>query len=90
MSEGIQREVTTTLQNVLSLVNCAEDYGHGNSVMMSALAELSGNVTDAEIAEFAAAFMLPEMLARGYGAGDRDAATGRLTEWRDRYCRGDR
>lgn len=55
------RVLTVPLDDVLSLAHCAEDYGFADDVLLSALGEMSGHVTDEEIDEYAAGFLTPEM-----------------------------
>jgi len=80
------RNVTIPLSELLSIVSCADDYGHNNGVLMDAVAKWSGWVTDKEIEEYADWFVTPEAYKQGYREVDREESTERLTEWRDRYC----
>jgi hypothetical protein len=80
------RHITIQLPDLLDLVNAADGGGFGRPMLLSALADWAGVVTDAEIAEYADDFLSPELRARGYSGDDRDHAIEGLTEWRDRYC----
>ncbi len=82
----MNRPITTDLHTVLSLVNCAGGYGFDDSVLFDAFGEMTGWVTDAEIAEFAALFVTPEYLKDGYTDEDQAEALVTVTEWRDKYC----
>ena len=62
-------------------MNCADDYGHGNDMLLTSLGEFTGHVTDEEIVAFA------RSLGEEYGNKDRAEAMERLTYWRDRYAR---
>lgn len=80
------RQVSTTLDDILSLVHCSQDYGFHRVVLMQAFAGMTGWVTDEEIAVYAASFLTPEQRARGYGEEDAESAAKTLTEWRNTYC----
>jgi len=84
------RPLTVDLDSVLELVSCADDYGFNRDILVSAFAEWTGPVSDAEIAEYAAWFLTPEAEEQGYGQEDADEAQERLTEWRDKYANGAR
>lgn len=73
------RIVTTDLNNILSLVHCAEDYGYDDDVFYVAMAEITGRVTDEEIRAYADNL--------GYDEEDAAVAFERLVEWRARYTR---
>lgn len=83
----MDREIKTALHNILDLVNCAEDYGFQDDVLMTAFRDMTGWVTDEEIEAFVQGFMTPEMQAKGFGEEDAEAARTRVTEWRNRYCK---
>jgi hypothetical protein len=72
---------TIDQDEVLDLVNCAEDYGHWNSVCMFSLYDFAKPVTDNDIKRYS----LSLKDSNGYGDEDREGAIERLTEWRDRF-----
>ena len=79
------------LSEVLSLVSCAETYGHTNDVIMGAFARWLGfKCSDEEIDAYADWFATPEAAKQGYGEEDRSAIRERLIAWRDRHCKSDR
>lgn len=83
-----RKTVQVEVSNILSLVHCAEDYGHGNGVFMEAMANFLGYAcSDAEIEAYAAGYLTPESRVTGYSEEDYESAKERLTEWRDRYCK---
>jgi hypothetical protein len=83
-----ERTLSVSLEDLLSLVNCAKDYGFARSVFLDAMADWTGRaVSDAEIRDYAQGYMTPEMIARGFGEEDHDEAIETLTRWRDYYCR---
>ena len=78
------RDVKVTLDLLLDLVLCTDDFGY---MFFSAIAELTGNVSDDEIAMYAAQeFLTDEALAEGYTHEDYSVAVKCLTEWRNEYC----
>ncbi len=84
----LDREVKTTVSSILDLVNAAEDYGYDSGVMMSALAEISGYVTDEEIKKFCT--LTDENAEHGFTKEEvEEGWLHKLTEWRDRYCNKD-
>lgn len=82
------RKLEIEIDEVLSLVSCAQDYGFANALLFGAFASwCSGKVSDDEIENYAADFMTPESIAKGFSEEDYDDIKERLTEWRDRYCK---
>lgn len=78
------RTITTTVANFLDLINCAEDYGHNNQVIMSAFADfLERHVPDDEISGYLSTVLSD---ANGYGPEDRADASYRLRKWRGKWC----
>lgn len=75
------RPITIPLEEILDLVNSAEGYGFADDVFMGSMYGFCGDVSDAEIAEFATAVAQQD----GYSAEDGDEVTETLTEWRDKY-----
>ncbi len=84
----LDREVKTTVGNILDLVNCAKDYGYYDDVLMVSLAEITGYVTDEEIKRFCT--LTQELSQDGYTREDvEEDWLYELTEWRDKYCKQD-
>lgn len=84
----MREAVTVPVSDILSLVECAEDYGHANEVLMDGLAEMLGyELSDDEIGGYAAGYLTSEMQAKGYGVESAESAVERLEEWRRRYMR---
>lgn len=75
------RQITIELPEILDLVSCAEDYGFADDVFMCSMYEFCGDVSDAEISEFAQALASKE----GYSSEDGEEASDRLTEWRNKH-----
>lgn len=73
------RIVSTTLNDILSLVHSAEDYGFADDVFYDAMAGITGNVTDAEIEAYGESL--------GWDEEDAEEVVERLTEWRDKYAK---
>ena len=76
----MNREIKTDLENVLSHVCCAIDYGYYDDVLMVDFANLTGEVTDAEIDWY-----IESNKSKEYSQEDYDQWRERLTEWRDKY-----
>lgn len=83
----MDRKCYVRLSEILELVYCANDYGHGNEVLMSSLAQITGWVSDDEIAEYAASFLTDEAKEQGYTGEDSEEAVKALMEWRRIYCK---
>jgi hypothetical protein len=80
------RKLSIELDDLLDLVNCAEDYGFADDVFLDAAAEWMGRkLSDAEIEEFAARYLTPEMEAKGYSEEDAGSTPESLRAFRDRY-----
>ncbi len=75
------RKIEIDLDDILELVNCAEDYGFANDVLLNAFASFTVEVTDEEIKSYATKLMEED----GYGQEDYDEAIEVLTTWRDRF-----
>ena len=80
----MNREIKTDLENILSHVSCAIDYGYYDDVLMCDFAKLTGHVTDEEINWYCSE--TKENKEQGYTQEDYDIWKGRITEWRDKYC----
>jgi len=71
--------VTTTRENIISMVACAEDYGHDNQITRAFFWDLLGHVlTDGEISDYAEKISSME----GYGEEDAEEIVERLQNWR--------
>lgn len=82
----MRRSVAVPVSEIMSLANCAEDYGHANDVLMDGLAAMLGyELGEDEICVFANSFLTPESRAQGYSEEDADAAGERLRRWREHY-----
>ncbi len=46
------RQVNTTLYNILSLINVADDYGFAKTILFQAFADILGELSDEEIEEY--------------------------------------
>jgi hypothetical protein len=85
----IRTSVATTLDDVLSIIACSDDYGHTNEVVQHFFTGLLGGwIGDDEIEAYASSFLTPEMLAKGYGEEDAEDRRERLQEFRRRWCGG--
>lgn len=84
MSES--RTVSTTLNDVLSMVSCSHDYGHSNQIAWHFLWTLAGErVTDAEIEAFIQReFLSDAAKAQGYTEDDARHSREVIQEWRRR------
>lgn len=84
-----ERAVSVEVSDILSLIDCAEDYGFHSDVLFDAfrewLAGLSSAEMDEEVEAYARSLVTDERLAQGYGAEDAESARKRLGEFRARY-----
>lgn len=86
MQINMDRPINTTLFNILDLIACAYDYGHHNQIIMGALFDMAGQVTDEEIDAFAQAKYLSEQAtSQGYGQEDADRAIENIKAFREMY-----
>lgn len=77
----IKRILTTDAANILSMVNCAYDYGHANQIFFHFAANILKELTIEECEEYAR-----ELAAEpGYGAEDHDSALKTLLNFRGEY-----
>lgn len=84
----LNREVKVHLFDILSLVNCSDTYGFTDDVLMDALAELTGYVSDEEIESYARNTFLSEAAEEhGYTEEDYEEAIRNITLWRNTYCK---
>lgn len=78
-----ERIITTTLNNILSLISCAEDYGFERDVLFDAFrGMLDDTLTDEEIEVYARKVEAGE----GFGEEDYEIIKERLIRFRDKYC----
>lgn len=74
--------VTTTREDVISLVACRDDYGHTNQIIDLWFWQLlEERLTDEEIAAYGEGVAALD----GYSDEDREEIVERLTDWRDRW-----
>lgn len=80
----MNRELKTDLENILSLIACAEDYGFKNNVLFDYFRELlDGKLTEEEIEWYARTVESED----GYDEEDYEAVKEQLDEFKDRYCK---
>ena len=77
----MDRELKTTLSNILSHICCAADYGYNKSILMSDFADITGWVTDEEIKNYI------DRDYSDYEEEDQEEILCRITDWRDDYCK---
>ncbi len=76
----MSRQLTIPLNEILSLVHSAEDYGYGDDVLLDAFAGMCGRfVTDDEIKVYAESFVNSEGRAQGYDEEDAEEAVRACT-----------
>ena len=77
------RIIKTTLENILSLIACASDYGFEDNVLFDAFREmLDSKLTNEEIETYARSVEAME----GYGQEDYEAIKERLKDFKNKYC----
>ena len=77
------RIIKTTLENVLSLISCAGDYGFEDDVLFDAFREmLDSKLTNNEIETYARSVETMD----GYGEEDYEAIKERLEDFKNKYC----
>lgn len=77
------RIIKTTLENTLSLIACASDYGFEDDVLFDAFREmLDSKLTNEEIENHARSVEAIE----GYGEEDYEAIKERLKDFKNKYC----
>ena len=77
------RIIKTTLENILSLIACASDYGFEDDVLFDAFrGMLDSKLTNEEIEAYARSVESTE----GYSEEDYEAIKGRLMNFKNRYC----
>jgi uncharacterized protein (UPF0335 family) len=82
--ERLQAEKDTLRMDLLDLVNCADDYGHGNEIFMTwAVRQLGGSITDAYIDAYI------EWLGEGYDSEDFDDARRTFENVNTRWAKTD-
>ena len=79
----ISEDATTTREDVLDMINCAQDYGLGHSIFYAFLFDMLGrSVSPEEIEEYVQTFSEEE----GYEEEDAEAARAVITELVKVYC----
>ena len=77
------RIIKTTLENILSLIACASDYGFENDVLFDAFREmLDGKLTNEEIETYARSVEAME----GFTNEDYEEIKERLKGFKNKYC----
>ena len=77
------RIIKTTLENILSLIACAIDYGFEDDVLFDAFRYmLDSKLTNEEIETYARSVEAME----GYGEEDYEAIKERLKDFKNKYC----
>lgn len=79
----MNREIKTDLENILSLIACAVDYGFANDVLFDAFRSmLDSKLTEEEIEWYARLVESEE----GYTEEDYEAIKERLEGFKNKYC----
>ena len=79
----MNREIKTDLENILSLIACASEYGFEDNVLFDAFKEMLGGVlTDEEIEWYARSVEAED----GYGEEDYEEIKERLKGFKKEYC----
>ena len=77
------RIIKTTLENILSLIACASDYGFEDDVLFDAFGEmLDGKLTNEEIENYSRSVEAME----GYNEEDYEAVKEQLKDFKNKYC----
>jgi len=77
------RIIKTNLENILSLISCASDYGFEDDVLFDAFREmLEGKLTNEEIEKYARSVEAED----GYDEEDYEAIKERLKDFKNKYC----
>ena len=76
--------IKTTLDNILDLINVAEDYGFGDDVLLDAFAEMMGyKLSDQDIEKFAKKIQHEKDCT----IEDYNSTFENLMEFKERYCK---
>ena len=79
----MNREIKTDLENILSLIACAETYGYDDDVLFDAFRSmLDSKLTESEIEWYARLVESEE----GYTEEDYEAIKETLRRFKNRYC----
>ena len=79
----MNREIKTDLENILSLIACAGDYGFANDVLFDALRSmLDSKLTEEEIEWYARLVESKD----GYTKEDYEAIKKTLEGFKNKYC----
>ena len=82
--ENLNREVKTDLEDILSLISCAEQYGFADDILFDAFSEIIGNtLTDEEIEWYARSIEAK----KGYGEEDYENIKEILEEFKSKYIK---
>jgi len=77
----MNREVKTDLENILSHISCAEDYGYADSTLFSDFASIIGTLSTEEIDWYARSVADQP----GYGEEDYESIVETLTAFKNDY-----
>lgn len=78
----MNREIKTDLENILSLISCASDYGFEDYVLFVAFKEMIGSkLTEEEIEWYARSVEAED----GYSEEDYEAIKERLEDFKNKY-----
>lgn len=80
----MERIITTNLNNILSIIACAQNYGFsGMDVLFDAFSEMMGyKLTNKEIEAYSKSVLSEE----GYTREDYREIKERLLEFKEKYC----
>ena len=78
----MNREIKTDLDNILSLISCASDYGFDDDVLFEAFADMLGKPITAEEIEWYARSIEAQ---DGYQEEDYEAIKERLEDFNEKY-----
>ena len=79
----MNRELKTDLENILSLIACASDYGFEDDVLFDAFRKmLDSQLTEQEIEWYARSVEALD----GYGEEDYGVTKDRLEGFKNKYC----
>lgn len=82
------REISINIDDILSLIHCAEYYGFADDVLFTSFRDWLGRkLTDEEIKIFAQEYFTPENRAQGYSEEDYESAVETLNEFRNKYIK---
>lgn len=82
----MERTITTTVGNILSLISCAEDYGFKIDVLFDEFRDMLNNeLKDEEIESYCQWFLSEEAIKQGYSEEDYEKCKETLIEFKEKY-----